>query len=144
MIENFTAESRVIGGRGDMGVGLFPQIPSPDRHEPPGLLDRAVLPDPLKFERHPGAFSRLALPDPDPLPSPLALDVGCCLLSREEDRVAEGIKEREWVAAEDNPLDHRLPGVTEMQGISWARIKYPSSTETPANIQTYADRRQYR
>jgi len=56
-------------------------------------------------------FSRLTLPDPNSLPSPLALDVGLCLLSREEDRVAEGFEEREGVVVDDDPPDRRLPGV---------------------------------
>ena len=54
----------------------------------------------------------------DPLPPLLVLNVGFCLLSREEDRIAGGIEERERVVADDDPPDRRLPGVTGMQGIS--------------------------
>ena len=41
-----------LRGRGDMGVGLFPQIPSPNRDEPLRLLHRVVFSGSLQISLH--------------------------------------------------------------------------------------------
>src|SRR5690554_3006850 len=87
------------------------QVLSPDRDEPLRLLHCIVFSDILEFEGHPVLLLALAFPDPNPLPSLLVLDIGFDLLSREEDRVAEGLEEREGVVADDDPFDRRLSGV---------------------------------
>ncbi len=90
---------------------LLPEIPSPDRNEPLWLHHRIVLLDLPELEGHPGPLSGRLLPDPDPLPPLLVLDVGFCLLPCEEDRVPEGLEKREGVIVDDDLLNRRLPGV---------------------------------
>ena len=67
--------------------------------------------DILEFEGHPGPLSGHRLPDPDPLPPLLVRDVGFCLLPGEEDRVPEGLEEREGVVVDDDLFDRRFPDV---------------------------------
>jgi len=60
---------------------LLLEIPSSDRNEPLRLHHCILLLDIPELESHPGALSGHLLPDPNPLPPLLVLDVGFCLLS---------------------------------------------------------------
>jgi len=92
-------------------MDLPPEILPPDRDEPLGFPGSVVAADILEFERHPGSFFGFALPDPDPLPPPLALQVGFDLIPGEEDRIPKGLEEREGVIVDNDPPDRRLPDV---------------------------------